>query len=109
MVKITDGKNVFEVTQGAYTGIYKRQGYRLLDCENERSDDAPEMTDDDVDTDTESDVNLDEVFCYEMLEKPIAQWSNKEIKKFAMIKGIDISNTKSANEAREIIKSFVNK
>ena len=27
MVKITNGVNVFEVTKGAFDGIYSRQGY----------------------------------------------------------------------------------
>ena len=31
MVKITNGVNVFEVTKGAFDGIYSRQGYRLVD------------------------------------------------------------------------------
>ena len=31
MVKITNDVNVFEVTRGAFDGIYSRQGYRLID------------------------------------------------------------------------------
>ena len=31
MVKITNGVNVFEVTRGAFDGIYSRQGYKLVD------------------------------------------------------------------------------
>ena len=43
----------------------------------------------------------------EILEKPISQWSKGEVKRFAAIKKIDISGTKNANEAKEIIKSFI--
>lgn len=97
MVKITNGVNVFEVTRGAFDGIYSRQGYTLVD-ENKASkhevDAAPKKTD-------------EEVFADEIIEKPISQWNKEEVKRFAAIKGIDISGTKNANEAKEIIKSFI--
>ena len=43
----------------------------------------------------------------EILEKPISQWNKDEVKRFAGIKEIDITGTKNANEAKEIIKSFL--
>ena len=49
----------------------------------------------------------DEIFVEEILEKPISQWNKDEVKRFAAIKEIDISGTKNANEAKEIIKSFI--
>lgn len=98
MVKITNGVNVFEVTKGAFDGIYSRQGYKLVD-ENKKAEapaapTAPEKTEDDI-------------FVEEILEKPISQWNKEEVKRFAAIKEIDISGTKNANEAKEIIKSFI--
>lgn len=98
MVKITNGVNVFEVTRGAFDGIYSRQGYKLVD-ENKKVEapaapTAPEKTEDDI-------------FVEEILEKPISQWNKEEVKRFAAIKEIDISGTKNANEAKEIIKSFI--
>lgn len=95
MVKITNGINVFEVTRGAFDGIYSRQGYKLVD-ENKKAEApaAPEKTE-------------DEIFVEEILEKPISQWNKDEVKRFAAIKEIDISDTKNANEAKEIIKSFI--
>lgn len=101
MVKITNGVNVFEVTNGAFDEIYSRQGYTVMDEEvsgNEVSEaevvSVPEKSE-------------DEVFVEEILEKPISQWSKDEVKRFAGIKGIDITDTKSANEAKDIIKSFI--
>lgn len=98
MVKITNGVNVFEVTRGAFDGIYSRQGYKLVDEKAEaktpEAPDAPEKSEDDV-------------FVEEILEKPISQWNKEEVKRFAAIKEIDISGTKNANEAKEIIKSFI--
>jgi hypothetical protein len=98
MVKITNGVNVFEVTRGAFDGIYSRQGYRLIDEKTEaktpKAPKAPKKTE-------------DEIFVEEILEKPISQWNKGEVKRFAAIKEIDISGTKNANEAKEIIKSFI--
>lgn len=97
MVKITNGVDVFEVTRGAFDGIYSHQGFHIV---NEKTDTkqqenvAPEKSE-------------DEVFVEEVLEKPISQWNKEQVKRFAAIKGIDISGTKNANEAKEIIKSFI--
>ena len=98
MVKITNGVNVFEVTRGAFDGIYSRQGYKLIDEKVEAK--APEAP-------TAPEKSEDEIFVEEILEKPISQWNKDEVKHFAAIKGIDISGTKNANEAKEIIKSFI--
>lgn len=98
MVKITNGVNVFEVTRGAFDGIYSRQGYKLVDEKAEakahKTHAVPEKSEDDT-------------FVEEILEKPISQWNKEEVKRFAAIKEIDISGTKNANEAKEIIKSFI--
>lgn len=100
MVKITNGVNVFEVTRGAFDGIYSRQGYAIMNekaaegAKTPEAHKAPEKTE-------------DEIFVEEILEKPISQWNKEEVKRFAAIKEIDISGTKNANEAKEIIKSFI--
>lgn len=98
MVKITNGVNVFEVTRGAFDGIYSRQGYRLVDEKAEAK--APE-------TPAAPEKSEDDIFVEEILEKPISQWNKEEVKRFAAIKEVDISGTKNANEAKEIIKSFI--
>ena len=98
MVKITNGVNVFEVTRGAFDGIYSRQGYRLVNEKTEAK--TPE-------TSKTPEKTENEIFVEEILEKPISQWSKGEVKRFAAIKKIDISGTKNVNEAKEIIKSFI--
>lgn len=98
MVKITNGVNVFEVTRGAFDGIYSRQGYELVDEKAEAK--APEAP-------AAPEKSEDDIFVEEILEKPISQWNKEEVKRFAAIKEIDISGTKNANEAKEIIKSFI--
>lgn len=98
MVKITNGKNIFEVTRGAFDGIYSRQGYTILE-ENKPA----EQTDVVVPEKTE-----DEAFLDEIIEKPISQWTKEEVKRFAALKEIDITGTKNVGEAKELIKQFLN-
>lgn len=100
MVKITNGVNVFEVTRGAFDGIYSRQGYIIMNekvAEGVKTSETPKTPE----------KTEDEIFVEEILEKPISQWNKEEVKRFAAIKEIDISGTKNANEAKEIIKSFI--
>lgn len=100
MVKITNGVNVFEVTRGAFDGIYSRQGYTIVNEKAAESAKTPE-------TPKTPEKTEDEIFVEEILEKPISQWNKEEVKRFAAIKEIDITGTKNANEAKEIIKSFI--
>jgi hypothetical protein len=100
MVKITNGVNVFEVTRGAFDGIYSRQGYTIMSEKAAKSAKTPKVP-------KAPEKTEDEIFVEEILEKPISQWNKEEIKRFAAIKEIDISGTKNANEAKEIIKSFI--
>ena len=95
MVKITNGVNVFEVTKGAFDGVYSRQGYTLVE-ENRGGKDKVAETN-----------SAGGNFLTEIVEKPISQWNKEEVKKFASLKGIDISGTKSINEAKDIIKNFL--
>ena len=98
MVKITNGIVTFEVTRGAYDGIYSHQGFKPVEEVAEKKVAA----DEDVDNRTN-----DEKFADELVEKPISQWNKEEVKRFAAIRDIDISGTKNANEAKEIIKQFL--
>lgn len=98
MVKITNGIVTFEVTCGAYDGIYSHQGFKPVEEVAEKKVAA----DEDVDNRTD-----DEKFADELVEKPISQWNKEEVKRFAAIRDIDISGTKNANEAKEIIKQFL--
>lgn len=103
MIKITNGVDVFEVTNGAFNGVYAKQGYSVIPAvaeahEEEESGESkdPKKTE-------------DEIFCDELLEKPIAQWNKEEVKKYAEINEIDIAGTKNANEAKELIKAYIEK
>lgn len=99
MVRITNGFIDVEVTKGAYESLFKGMGYTIVD--NQEA--SGELSDD-----TAVSVTADEKFALELIEKPIGEWNKTEVKKFAEIKNIDISGTKSVGEAKEIIKSFLN-
>lgn len=93
MVKITNGVKVFEVTSGAYESIYRHQGFQVIG-EKEKgfvADDTGKQT-------------ADEMFIAELQEKPISQWNRDEVKRYAAARGINLSGTKSVNEAKEVIK-----
>ena len=98
MIKITNGKNVFEVTRGAFDGIFSRQGYTVINenSEVDQVEGEPEKTE-------------EEKFIDDVVEKPISQWTKDEVKRFAAIKEIDLTGTKNAGEAKELIKQFMNK
>ena len=97
MVKITNGVNVFEVSNGAFEGIYSKQGYSKV---AETIPSAPV-------TEPVVEKTEDELFVENVVEKPISQWSKDEVKRFAELKEVDISGTKNAGEAKELIKVYL--
>lgn len=98
MVKITNFVNTFEVTQGAYDDIFKKQGYELV----EEKEDKKETVE-------ETKKTNEEAYIEELMEKPISQWNKEEVKTYASLKNVDISNTKNIGEARNIIKQSIDK
>ena len=97
MVKITNGKDVFEVTRGAYDGIYSRQGYSIVDENEVANNQAPKVPE----------KTEDEKFLEEIVEKPLSQWNKDEVKRFAALNEIDLAGTRSIDEAKGIIKEFL--
>lgn len=97
MVKITNGINVFEVSRGAFDGIYSHQGYMIVEP-------LPEAISDEINVPEKSE---EEKFLEEIIEKPVSQWNKEEVKRFAVLKGIDITGTKNAGEAKAIIMNFI--
>jgi hypothetical protein len=95
MIKITNGKAVIEVTRGAFEGIYKRQGFEPFVSEEAATDGTSDGS-------PGTELTEDEKFIADVTDKPIAQWGNKELKRYAELKGLD-SGLK-ANELRKVIK-----
>lgn len=100
MVKITNGVSAFEVTRGAFDGIYSKQGYSIVKDAKPASLQASVYISNGSKTD-------DELFVEDIIEKPVSQWNKEEVKRFAGIKGIDITGTKNVTEAKNIIKGFI--
>lgn len=99
MVKITNFVNTFEVTKGAYDDIFKKQGFKLVEEEKEDKKETVE----------ETKKTNEEAYIEELMEKPISQWNKEEVKTYASLKNVDISNTKNIGEARNIIKQSIDR
>lgn len=95
MVKITNGINVIEVTNGAFETVYKGQGYHKVAEQAVASAPVKDESKDAGETDPIA----------ELEEKPISQWNKTEVKEYAEAKGIDLSGTKNVNEAKDRIKA----
>lgn len=120
MVKITNSVNTFEVTQGAYDDIFKKQGFELVEeaprkknkATKKHVKEAVEEVEEDeweeAEEATEKDYKSEEEkYVEKLMEKPISQWNKEEVKAYASIKGLDISKTQNIGEARNIIKQSI--
>lgn len=129
MVTITNGEKTFRVTAGAVKP-YESMGFHVVSdeeleemkqAEQEHYDDAgePESSVKESTSESESDTNDEEedadtgmskedtAFIEELLEKPLSQWSNDEVKEFVKIKGIDTSGAQKVSQVRGIIKTYL--
>lgn len=130
MVTITNGTKTFRVTAGAVK-VYEGLGFRVVSdkeledikqAEQEHFDDTDESVDSDsVSTDESSDeedetqTDADEdglnaeqqAYIDELLEKPLSQWSNEEVKEFVKIKNIDTTGAQKISQVRGIIKTYL--
>ena len=120
MVTISNGKTTLRVTAGAVE-TYKSMGFHVVDdkendqikpVEHKEEKVAEDVAgepeaggsdaeDEDVEDDTE------EAYVTELLEKPLSQWSNEEVKEFVRIKGIDTSGAKKFSQVKDIIKAYL--
>lgn len=110
MIKITNGTDVYDVTRGAFETIYKPMGFYEFDGEpvehvDDIVDDVVDEQEPGVEPEAEDEQSEDDAWCNELEKKPIGQWNKTEVKKYASIKGIDITGTKSINEAKDRIKA----
>ena len=117
MVKISNGEVTQIVSRGAFDTQYKRLGFQIVEDNNvaevnkevkkaaDVNKSEPQVPDNDDFDAYVADDNEDDF--EELLEKPISQWNKTEVKDFAVAKGIDIHGTKNVNEAKEIIKKYL--
>lgn len=101
MIKITNGKDIIEVTNGAFRSIYESQGYKPFI-------DFKKVNNDNSDASDAIATNGDAEDTYRELEmKPIGQWTKDEVKSYAAKFEIDLSGTKSVKEGKERVKQFL--
>ena len=120
MVTISNGKTTFRVTAGAVE-VYKSMGFHVVD-DKENDQIKPverkeEKVAEDVTGEPEADGSdaedegveddVEEAYVTELLEKPLSQWSNEEVKEFVRIKGIDTSGAKKFSQVKDIIKAYL--
>ena len=120
MVTISNGKTTLRVTAGAVE-TYKSMGFHVVDGkENDQIkpvEHKEEKTAEDVAGEPEADGSdaedegveddTEEAYVTELLEKPLSQWSNEEVKEFVRIKGIDTSGAKKLSQVKDIIKAYL--
>lgn len=95
MIKITNGSNVIEVTNGAYKSVFEAKGYSPVDELSEVvENDENELVDGGV-------VDLE--------SKPLSKWTKEEIEVFADVNELDLSSAGNVKEMRAIVKEFLDK
>ena len=96
MIKITNGYREIEVTNGAYESIFKRQGYKPVGKKSAKAKAEPEVAEEVAEEVTTEDA-----------EKPLDKWTSAELKEYAADHEIDLTGTKNAKEARELIAAHM--
>jgi hypothetical protein len=100
MVTICNGKHRVTVSDGAYFSIYKSMGYSPVQGE-EVGQEAPSNTPEVEETEVVGlEENEEEV--EELIEKPISEWSLRELREVASNLGIPASG-KSKQELKDLI------
>ena len=117
-VKITNGTAEFEVTKAAFKNVFEQQGFRIIDgvapvIHNRFEDKFDVNLDMEANSDkienfeygkaVEVELDENELYVQQMLEKPISEWTKGELKRVAKIKDIDLSNVDSTSKARQIV------
>lgn len=101
MKKIIKNGRVVQVTDGAFKQIFKDKGWKVLEEKKQEKEKKQELTNEEKEA-LELEKQLEV-----LLEKPLGNWSAKEVKLFAEANDIDITGTKNSNEAKEIIKEYL--
>lgn len=93
MVKITDGKDILTVTNGAFKSQYKPFGWKLVE-----ETATKEIVEKVIVGDDEPPT---------IIEKPLSEMSSKELKAKAKELGVDISSATSKGEVRQMLADVI--
>lgn len=114
MVTITNGVRKFRVTAGSVP-TYISMGFRIVndeDMEDAEYEEHKKAINNNYGREGKSSVDTgmskdDAIFIEDLLEKPLSQWTNEEVKDFVKIKGIDTSGVQKVSQVRGIIKNYL--
>lgn len=119
MVTISNGEKTFRVTAGA-VNVYKSMGFHVVEKEvkdihrgYEEVEVSKGYEKEQISSNSDEEENIDNVndeenkFIEELLEKPLSQWNNEEVKEFVKIKNIDTSGAQKVSQVRGIIKAYL--
>lgn len=119
MVTISNGEKTFRVTAGA-VNVYKSMGFHVVEKEGKdihRGYEEVEVSKgyekEQTSSNSDEGENIDNMndeenkFIEELLEKPLSQWNNEEVKEFVKIKNIDTSGAQKVSQVRGIIKAYL--
>lgn len=97
-VKITNGAQIFRVSQGSYNNFYKHQGYIIVDEERERQDKFEEQMNEEEGETNDGELEL-------LASTPLSELNRSQLKKYAAFLGVDLTGVTSVKEARERVKA----
>lgn len=93
MVKITDGRDVLVVSNGAFKAQYKPFGWHIVNNAPVQQEVVEQVV-----------VGDDEI---PVIEKPLSEMDAKELKAKAKELGVDISGATSKSEVRKMLADII--
>lgn len=106
MVKVTNGRETVTVSQGAYECILSRRGFWLVEQPKIANAKTASLLTPAEAAEMQA-LEQEEKWAAEQCTKPLSAWGQKEIKRFAKIRGINLEGVKSTKEAREIVAKYL--
>ena len=89
MIDITDGTHEFNVTEGAFEDIFKKQGYIEI-AEEDGTSSKSEL---------EAQVDL-------LDDKPVSMWTKQELKAYCDANSISLDDVTSTDEVRKRVLEY---
>lgn len=107
MINITKNGKVMTVARSAYEGIFKPNGWTVLNHEKESKNVETKNVEEDIEeiTDDEWADAEEEAADMEGVSKPLSEMNKRELEELAFNLGIDISKVNSNKQLRELIRS----
>lgn len=107
LVKVVSlGGDVKVVPESFFNSYLKDKGYSVYENVQVKNWQSPNMNEEDDNFESEPEGEETDGNEEDVESIPIAEMSAKQLRKYAEIKGIDVSGVKSTKEARDIIRKW---